>query len=126
MLRRATRSATVLITALLALTMFAPAGPAQATVTPGGGAAILEADCPRGTGPSPSIREVQCLLNRALVIGLTDPLPLDGDNGSITQVRIRQLQSCAGIGANGTVGPGTLAQLRRWAQISYDTGQRIC
>jgi lysozyme len=61
------------------------------------------------------VREMQCRLNLAMEPGHYPPLAIDGNFGGGTESRVVEFQSCAGLGADGVVGPNTWAALVDWS-----------
>lgn len=64
---------------------------------------------------SVEVKEVQCRLNLAMEPGHHTPLVIDGDFGGGTENRVVEFQLCAGLGADGVVGPNTWAKLVDWS-----------
>ncbi|MFF6807076.1 GH25 family lysozyme [Streptomyces sp. NPDC012616] len=56
-------------------------------------------------------REAQCELNLATKAGHHTPIAADGSFGAGTAERVRTFQRCAGLTADGEIGPGTWAAL---------------
>ncbi|MGW1275096.1 GH25 family lysozyme, partial [Streptomyces sp. NPDC002491] len=56
-------------------------------------------------------REAQCELNLATKTGCHTPIAADGSFGAGTAERVRTFQRCAGLTADGEIGPGTWAAL---------------
>ncbi|MFE2067420.1 GH25 family lysozyme [Streptomyces sp. NPDC059467] len=61
------------------------------------------------------VKELQCRLNLAMEPFHYPPLTIDGDFGGGTEARVIELQSCAGLGTDGVVGPNTWAKLVDWS-----------
>ncbi|MFJ3795454.1 GH25 family lysozyme [Streptomyces sp. NPDC090088] len=61
------------------------------------------------------VKEVQCRLNLAMEPFHYPPLTIDGDFGGGTEGRVIELQHCAGLSADGVVGPNTWAKLVDWS-----------
>ncbi|MFI5794972.1 GH25 family lysozyme [Streptomyces sp. NPDC051677] len=61
------------------------------------------------------VKEVQCRLNLAMEPGYYPPLSIDGDFGGGTENRVVDFQRCAGLSADGVVGPNTWARLADWS-----------
>ncbi|MDQ0931168.1 GH25 family lysozyme [Streptomyces turgidiscabies] len=64
---------------------------------------------------SNEVKEVQCRLNLAMEPFHYPPLTIDGDFGGGTESRVVELQHCANLSADGTVGPNTWAKLVDWS-----------
>ena len=64
---------------------------------------------------SDEVKEVQCRLNLAMEPFHYPPLTIDGDFGGGTESRVIELQHCANLSADGTVGPNTWAKLVDWS-----------
>ncbi|MCQ9131870.1 MULTISPECIES: GH25 family lysozyme [Streptomyces] len=64
---------------------------------------------------SDEVKEVQCRLNLAMEPYHYPPLTIDGDFGGGTEERVIELQHCANLSADGTVGPNTWAKLVDWS-----------
>ncbi|WP_327312103.1 peptidoglycan-binding domain-containing protein [Streptomyces sp. NBC_01235] len=61
------------------------------------------------------VKEVQCRLDLAMEPGHYPPLVIDGDFGGGTESRVVEFQLCAGLSADGAVGPNTWARLTDWS-----------
>ncbi|SEF07395.1 GH25 family lysozyme [Streptomyces sp. Ag109_O5-10] len=61
------------------------------------------------------VKELQCRLNLAMEPFHYPPLTIDGDFGGGTEGRVVELQHCAGLSADGVVGPNTWAKLADWS-----------
>ncbi|MFD9462660.1 GH25 family lysozyme [Streptomyces sp. NPDC060027] len=87
------------------------AGAAQATVC---GHTDARPTLKKGA-KSDEVKEVQCRLNLAMEPFHYPPLTIDGDFGGGTEDRVIELQHCANLSADGTVGPNTWAKLVDWS-----------
>jgi lysozyme len=105
------RIATLLVAATVVLPVTG-AGPARAAAD----ICTYAAPGPVRPGDSgPVVAQLQCYLNHALDPAHYPPLPVDGQYGAATRQRVLVFQGCAGIVADGIVGPLTWSQLRFWA-----------
>jgi lysozyme len=62
-----------------------------------------------------SVTEAQCELNLATKASRYTPIAADGQFGSGTAARVQVFQQCAGLDADGVLGPNTWAALNTWA-----------
>ncbi|MFF3404879.1 GH25 family lysozyme [Streptomyces sp. NPDC002742] len=68
----------------------------------------------RGSTGDPAV-EAQCELNLATKPSRYTPIAADGSFGAGTETRVKEFQRCAGLGADGVLGPGTWTALNIWA-----------
>ncbi len=59
--------------------------------------------------------EAQCELNLATKASAYTPIAVDGSFGPATEERVKVFQRCAGLTADGAIGPGTWAALNTWS-----------
>jgi lysozyme len=61
------------------------------------------------------VKEAQCRLDLAMEPAHYPPLTIDGNFGGGTQGRVADFQRCAGLSADGVLGPNTWAKLADWS-----------
>src|SRR5689334_19522094 len=59
--------------------------------------------------------EAQCQLDLATKPSRYTPIAADGSFGAATETRVKEFQRCAGLSADGVLGPQTWAALNSWA-----------
>lgn len=68
----------------------------------------------QGSTGDPAV-EAQCELNLATKPSQYTPIAADGSFGPATETRVEEFQRCAGLDADGVLGPQTWAALNTWA-----------
>ncbi|MEU2509039.1 GH25 family lysozyme [Streptomyces sp. NPDC007863] len=117
------REALTLTGVALALMLASSATTAGATGRPAPEGAAAGAACGysdarptlRRGATGADVKEAQCRLNLTMETAHYAPLAVDGDFGGGTENRVVQFQLCAGLGADGIIGPNTWAALENWS-----------